>query len=38
MNTSISGIVLYVKDIPRASQFYQEHFGFTALPSDLVGW
>jgi predicted enzyme related to lactoylglutathione lyase len=34
----IAGIVLYVKDIPRVSAFYREHFGFTALPSDLVGW
>lgn len=38
MTLPIAGIVLYVKDIPRVSAFYQEHFGFTALPSGLVGW
>ena len=38
MTPSIGGIVLYVKDIPKVSAFYREHFGFTALPSDLVGW
>ena len=38
MTPSIGGIVLYVKDIPKVSAFYCAHFGFTALPSDLVGW
>jgi predicted enzyme related to lactoylglutathione lyase len=38
MPPPIAGIVLYVKDIPKVSVFYQEHFGFTALPSALVGW
>ena len=37
MTPPIAGIVLYVKDIPRVSAFYQEHFGFTALPSGVVG-
>ena len=38
MTSSICGIVLYVKDVPKVSVFYQGHFGFRALPSDLVGW
>lgn len=38
MTSPISGIVLYVKDVPKISAFYREHFGFTALPSALVGW
>jgi predicted enzyme related to lactoylglutathione lyase len=38
MITPIAGIVLYVKDIPKVSAFYQEHFGFRALPSSLAGW
>jgi predicted enzyme related to lactoylglutathione lyase len=37
MTPPITGIVLYVKDIPRVSAFYQQHFGFTALPSGLIG-
>jgi predicted enzyme related to lactoylglutathione lyase len=38
MTPSISGIVLYVKDIPRVSAFYRQHFGFTAIPGNLPGW
>ena len=37
MTPPITGIVLYVKYIPRVSAFYQAHFGFTALPSGLIG-
>lgn len=38
MSIDLTGIVLYVRDIPRVTAFYQEHFGFTALPSSRVGW
>lgn len=38
MTPPIAGIVLYVKDVPKVSAFYQQHFGFTALPSAIVGW
>lgn len=38
MSFPISSLVLYVKDIPRVSTFYQEHFGYKAEPSLLPGW
>jgi predicted enzyme related to lactoylglutathione lyase len=38
MLPAIVGIVLYVKDIPKVAAFYQEHFGFTALPGTTIGW
>jgi predicted enzyme related to lactoylglutathione lyase len=38
MTPPIAGIILYVKDIPKVSAFYQKHFGFTVLPGCLVGW
>jgi predicted enzyme related to lactoylglutathione lyase len=34
----ISGIVLYVRDIPRVAAFYQDHFGFVPIPSKKAGW
>ena len=38
MPSPIAGIVLYVKDLPKVTAFYQEHFGFTALPGSTAGW
>ena len=35
---SITRIILYVKDIPRVSAFYQKHFGFYLLPLPEQGW
>ena len=38
MSISVSRVILYVKDIPKVSAFYQRHFGLKPLPSDSDGW
>jgi predicted enzyme related to lactoylglutathione lyase len=34
----IARIILYVRDIPKVSDFYQRHFGFKPLPATEPGW
>src|SRR5690242_8835339 len=34
----ISRIILYVRDIPKVSAFYQKHFGLKPLPGAEEGW
>ena len=34
----LNAVILYVRDIPRVAQFYQQHFGYEALPSTEPGW
>jgi catechol 2,3-dioxygenase-like lactoylglutathione lyase family enzyme len=34
----ISGVVLYVRDLPKVAAFYQEHFGFVPVPAKKPGW
>lgn len=34
----VSAVVLYVKDIPKVSAFYQCFFGMVPLPGAIKGW
>jgi predicted enzyme related to lactoylglutathione lyase len=34
----LNAVILYVRDIPKVAQFYQQHFGYEALPSTEPGW
>jgi len=38
MNTYISRIILFVRDLPRVADFYQKHFGFAPIPTTEKGW
>jgi hypothetical protein len=34
----LAAVVLYVRDIPKMAQFYQQHFGYEPMPSTEPGW
>ena len=34
----LTAVILYVRDIPKMAQFYQQHFGYEAMPSTEPGW
>jgi len=34
----LAAVILYVRDISTVSRFYQQHFGFEAVPSAEPGW
>jgi len=38
MAPPISSVILYVRDLAKVAHFYEQHFGYVAMPGALPGW